>query len=158
MAGVYGRYTNATGIALTGTTAKTIIQITAPANQLIILRELTLGFQRTTGTFADGDDFKIRILVQSTAGTMTGATEVHHDSGRNLTLQAAVTHTASAEPTAGNELWTLYGSLYRQSNVYRSFIVPGGPSGIYVVENTRVGIEITADVDTTVYPSIVWEE
>jgi hypothetical protein len=148
MAGVIGRYSNSTGISLTGATLKTVVQITAPTNQMVVLRSIEIGF---AGTFADGDDWKLRVLTQSTAGTMSAATEVHNDSGRNLTLQAAVTHTASAEPTAGSELWCRYGSLYSQRNTLAVVNIP-------VVEATRLGIEVTADVAATCYIAIVWEE
>ncbi len=154
MAQTIGRYNNGTGIGLTASAAKTIIQLLAPTNQMVRFLELTLSFGKATGNYADGDTFKVRVMVQTTAGTMSAATEVHNDSGRNLTLQTAVTHTATVEPTNTNELWVLFGSLYRQNNFAKVFM----PFPITVVEGTRVGIEVTATQDSTCYPAIVWEE
>lgn len=148
---VIGRYSNSSGISLGIGTAKTVVQLTAPANQRVAFLELKLGF---AGTFAAGDDFKIRLLRQTTAGTMTAATEVKADSGRDLTLQTAVTHTATAEPTAGEELDVTYGSLYQQSNVRLTFDL----RDIDITENTRLGVEVTTDVASTCYPTIVWAE
>lgn len=147
-----GRYSNSTGISLTAATAKTVIQLTAPTNTPLDFLEFTCGF--ATSSPALGDDFKIRILRQTTAGTMTAATEVHADSGRNLTLQGAVTHTATAEPTAGDELWVLYGSLYLQASIRLPFNV----GSIVITENTRLGIEVTTDINSTIYPCIEWAE
>jgi hypothetical protein len=151
MAGVIGLYSNATGIALTAATAKTVIQITAPTNQLLFLQEVMIGF---AGTFADGDDIKVRFMRQTTAGTMTAATEVHADSGRNLTLQGAVTHTSTAEPTNSDELKVHYHSAFHQRTMRLVF----GPREFPIVEATRVGIEITSDAAATCYPAIRWEE
>jgi hypothetical protein len=151
MASTIGRYSNPSGIALTAATAKTVIQVTAPANQRVDFLELTIGF---AGTFADGDDIKIRLLRQTTAGTMTAATEVHADSGRNLTLQSAVSHTATAEPTAGDDLFVHYFSGFHQRIARLRF-----PTGdIVITENTRLGVEVTSDAAATCYPSIVWAE
>ena len=148
MAGV--RFTGTTGEVSTGTSAKTILQIVAAANQRVLVREWAVSFDGIAPT--DAPIF-VRVLRQTTAGTMSALTLRKIASGDDETLQTTAQHTATAEPTAGDVLMSQQvhpqtGYTW-QAPFGGELIVPGG---------TRLGIEVTAGVSVNCVARMTCEE
>lgn len=137
-------------IALTAATAKTVIQITTPTNR----RARVLGW----GVFFDGvsttaEPVQVRLLRQTTAGTMSSLTPVLLDGGLTLTIQTTAQHTATAEPTAGNVLDIA--EVHPQQGYEKQYIPGQEP---IVGSGGRVGIECTAPATVNVRAKIIFEE
>lgn len=136
-------------IALTAATAKTVLQLVAPANQRLKIKGWGVFFD---GTSASAEPVQARVLRQTTAGTMTSLTPVKTCAGSE-TVQATAQHTATAEPTAGDVLDVV--EVHPQSGFEKQITpdmkmeVPGGG---------RVGIECTAPAGVNVRAKIFFEE
>lgn len=136
-------------IALAAATAKTVVQIVAPANQRLKVVSWGVFFD---GTSPSAEPVQVRLLRQTTAGTMTALTPVNQGVGSE-TIQSTAQHTATAEPTAGNVLRSR--EVHPQSGYECIFplgqevLVPGGG---------RLGIECTAPGTVNVRAEIVYEE
>lgn len=148
MAGVRGKLV--TPEIATGTVAKTLLQLIAASNHRVILKSFSISFKGVTTT--DPPVF-VRLLRQTTAGTGTSNPPVKANSSDDETLQTTGTRAMSAEPTAGDVLWS--GEVHPQ-NAHKEFyqwgeedIVPGGG---------RVGIEVTSSVSVSAVCVISFEE
>lgn len=138
-------------IALTAATAKTVLQILAPANHRVKILGWSVFFD---GTSVSAEPVQVELLRQTTAGTMSASSaEEKLDDSLAETLQVSATHTATAEPTAGGLLQAIevhpqtgYEKLYP---LFQEPIVGGGD---------RVGIRCTAPAGVNVRASITWEE
>ena len=60
-------------VALSAATAKTVVQLAAPANQRLMVTSFTISCDGVSPTDVP---VKVRMLVQSSAGTMSAGTEV----------------------------------------------------------------------------------
>lgn len=132
-------------ITLTTGTPRTVLQILAPTNQRIQLVSFALSFVGNTA----GYPVVIRLLKQTSAGTMTTGTPVLLLPGSE-TPQAGIFHSATGtEPTASDvyEDWTCQptGNLL----IPLSILVPGGG---------RVGLECNSPVGVNVRPTLKWWE
>ncbi len=123
-----------TAVSCVANTAKTILQLVAPTNQRVKVLGWGVAFD---GVLTTGKPIAIRVLRQSTAGTMSALTPVNTNSVAE-TIQSTAQHTATVEPTAGNVLYS--GAVHPQQGILVQFpygaeyMVPGGG---------RLGIEIT---------------
>lgn len=120
----------------TGTSAKTILQVIAATNQRVLVNEISISFE---GIDTVGVPIQVRVLRQTTAGTMSSLTPVKNNSGDDETLQVTAQHTATVEPTASDVLLTELvhpqtGFIW-QARFGDEIVVKGG---------TRLGIEVTA--------------
>lgn len=97
MAGV--RFAAVTGQVSTGTAAKTVLQVVAASNHRVIIDEISISFEGTSNT---ATPIQVRVLRQTTAGTMTALTPIKVDDSADETLQVTAQHTATAEPTASD--------------------------------------------------------
>lgn len=136
-------------VALVAATAKTVIQLVAPANH----RVKVLGW----GVFFDGisvtaEPVQVRVLRQSTAGTMSVLTPVQIRPVAE-TIQSTAQHTASAEPTAGDVLDAV--EVHPQSGYDVKF--PMGQE-IVISGAGRLGIECTAPAGVNVRAKMFFEE
>lgn len=147
MAGV--RAVAQTAEVSTGTSAKTILQVVAPAAQRLTVRRAGISFD---GVAADAAPILVRLLRQSTAGTMSALTPVAL-SPAGATVRAAAQHTASAEPTAGDVLLAV--NVHPQAGYHE--ILPADFT-IEVAESGRVGLEVTAGASVNALAHIGWEE
>jgi hypothetical protein len=105
MAGVLW-HVNSGECSLVANTAKSILQIKAPANQRVIVRALRFFGKQPAG----GTDTPVKIrLTRSTAnfGTFTSATPSKNDPNDGETIQTTCGANASVEPTspADGGLW-----------------------------------------------------
>lgn len=148
MAGV--RFQAVTAEVATGTAIKTILQVVAATNQRVLIDEVAISFKGTSAT--DAPIF-VRVLRQTTAGTMSALTPVKNNNGDDETLQVTAQHTATAEPTAGDvlmaqEVHPQTGFLW-QAPFGRQIVVKGGG---------RLAIEVTAGVTTSCIARVQGEE
>ena len=102
MSGV--RFSAQTAEIATGTDPKTLLQLLAAANHRVVIKEWSISFK---GTSNSASPIPVRILKQTTAGTMSALTLVKINKDDDETLQVTGQHTASAEPTAGDVLMTV---------------------------------------------------
>lgn len=129
----------------TGTSAKTIMQIIAASNHRVVLNKIVVSFEGVTVTDAP---IQVRVLRQSTAGTMSALTLVK-DGDTAETLEVTATHTASAEPTAGDVLESQLVHPQSSRVFVGPYIIPGGG---------RLGVEVTAAVGVDCIVSAYGEE
>lgn len=93
----------------TGTALKTVVQILAPTNQRLLIKEWSVSFEGTSNT---ASPIQVDIVRQNTAGTgLNAATEVLNNLSDDETIQATVIYgntsaVNTAEPTAVSTLIT----------------------------------------------------
>jgi hypothetical protein len=138
-----------TEVALAAATAKTVLQIVAPANQRLHIKRWGVFFDGVSST---AEPVQVRLLRQTTAGTMSALTPVMLCAGSE-TVQTTAQHTATVEPTAGNVLDIA--EVHPQSG-YEVVIpfdqvieVPGGG---------RLGLEVTAPAVVNCRAKIIFAE
>jgi hypothetical protein len=137
-------------IALTAATAKTVIQIVAPANHRLKILAWGVYFD---GTSVTAEPVLARLLRQTTAGTMSALTPTKQDDSIADSLLTTAQHTATAEPTASDVLKRIevhpQSGYEEQCPFSREYIVGGGD---------RVGVECTAPANVNVVAWIQFEE
>ena len=136
-------------LALVAATAKTILQLAAPAQQRVLIRRWGVFFD---GVAADAEPVEVRLLRQTTAGTMSANTPVKLVAGSE-TIQTAATDDASAEPTPSDVLDVI--EVHPQGG-FDAILPPD--QVIEVPGGTRVGIECTAPAGVNVRSKIWFEE
>jgi hypothetical protein len=147
MAGNFGSLTTSTAVA-SGTSAKTILQLTAPTNTALRVQGFGVFFAGVSVTDAP---IVVEVLRQTTAGTATARTPLKRGVS-GTTIQATGSENATAEPTAGDILWS--GQIHPQSGaeiplIGREFLMDGG---------SRLGLRVTAAVGVNVRAHIDFEE
>lgn len=148
MSGVFAAATTAE-IALAAATAKTVLQIVAPTNQRLRVRRYSVAFDGVSPT---AEPAQVRVLRQTTAGTMSSLTPVKLSAGSE-TVQATAQHTATAEPTAGDVLDAF--ECHPQSGF--DVVLPADMP-LEVPGGTRLGIEVTAPATVNVRAKFWFEE
>ena len=88
-------------VALAAATAKTVLQVKAPANQRVKIKGWGVFFD---GTGVSAEPINVKLVRQSTAGTMTSVTPARCDDSLPETIQSTGSVNASAEPTSGEVL------------------------------------------------------
>ncbi|HYE76967.1 MAG TPA: hypothetical protein VEI97_03180 [bacterium] len=149
MAAFQGSATTAE-IALSAATAKTIIQLVAASNHRVKLLSWGVYFD---GTSTTAEPVQVRLLRQTTAGTMTSLTPVKRDDSIGETLQTTAQHTATAEPTAGDvlEVKEVHPQMgYEKIYPFGGEVIIGG--------GDRLGIEVTAPAVVNVRAEMAFEE
>lgn len=137
-------------IALSAATAKTVVQITAPTNQALKVTRYSVFFD---GTSTTAEPVQVRVLRQTTAGTMTSLTPLKLDDARTETIQSTAQHTATAEPTASDVL--AVAEVHPQQG-YDVILPLGGE--VIVKGGGRLGIECTAPATVNVRAQFWYEE
>lgn len=137
-------------VALTGTTAKTVLQLVAATNQRVVVKAFSAMFDGISPT---NEAVVIILMRQTTAGTMTSLSAIPLDSSIDETIQTTGRHTATVEPTPGAEIMKF--NVHPQTGLIFTFppgqeiVVPGG---------TRLGIYCVAPNSVNVTPSFTFEE
>lgn len=136
-------------IALSADVEKTVMQIVAPANQRLKVLRWGIYFD---GTVVTAEPAQVRLLRQTTAGTMSSLTPVKIGTASE-TIQASAYHTATAEPTAGDVLdmaeCHIQGGYEVIFPIGQDIKIPGGG---------RLGIAINSPSAVNVRAKIVVEE
>jgi len=148
MAGV--RWKASTAGCPTGTSAKTVIQVIAAANHALTVDEWSISFAGTSNT---ATPIKVRVLRQSSAGTMSSLTPVKDPDDSDETLQVTAQHTATGEPSSGDVLFQEY--VHPQTGY--TWQAPFGRA-IKIGGGDRLGIEVTAGADVNASVRINGEE
>jgi hypothetical protein len=149
MAAFQGRATTAE-IALTAATARTLLQLLAPANHRVRLLGWGIFFDGTSPT---AEPVQVRLLRQTSAGTMSALTPVKTDASLAETLLTTAQHTATVEPAAGDVLWA--GEVHPQAGY--SELLPWGTE-ILIQGGGRIGIEATAPAGVNARAWVSFEE
>lgn len=136
-------------VALSAAAAKTVLQIVAAGNHKVRVLGWGVFFD---GTSSSAEPVQVRVLRQTTAGTMSALTPVKIGTDSE-TLQTAAQHTATVEPTAGDVLDVA--EVHPQSGYEVKF--PMGQE-IKVPGSGRLGIECTAPAGVNVRAKIIFEE
>lgn len=132
MSGVKFR-ANTGQVALSAATAKTVLQIVAAANHRVRIDKIVASFEGATAGIAAA---QVRLLKQTTAGTMSALTLVKDNADDGETLQTTAQHTATAEPTAGDVIESQFVPSYHGQRIFVGpFWINGGD---------RLGIEVTS--------------
>ena len=139
-----------TGEITTGTAKITLLQVVAPANQRLKVREFGISFKGVVNTDAP---ILVEIVRQSTAGTMSSLTLVKDDASTDETLQATAQHTASAEPTQTAVVKSL--EVHPQTSY--TWQAPYGDE-LLIEGGGRLAIAVTAGVSTSAVASMSIEE
>jgi hypothetical protein len=137
-------------IALVAATAKTILQLVAPANHRLKIIGWGVFFD---GTNPNAEPVQVRLLRQTTAGTATAVTPKKNDNSISETIQSAGQKNATAEPTAGDVLKAL--EVHPQGGYEEQL-----PFGLeYIMGGSgRLGIECNAPAGVNVRGFIRFEE
>lgn len=148
MADLFGSAVTAE-IALSAATAKTILQLIAPTNHRVKILGWGVSFD---GTSASAEPVVVRLLRQTTAGTVTSLTPKQTRTAAE-TIQSTASHTATAEPTAGDvlDIQNVHpqGSHFWPMTPGQEIVVGGGG---------RIGIECTAPANVNVIGKMFFEE
>lgn len=148
MAGVRIKGTKS-GVA-TGTSAKTLMQIVAASNHGVLIDEISISFQ---GTSNSASPIKVRVLRQTSAGTMTSLTLVKDPDDTDETIQTTAQHAATVEPSASDVLIEEY--VHPQTGY--TWQAPFGRA-IKIGGGDRLGVEVTAGADVNASVRIAGEE
>lgn len=134
----------------TGTALKTLLQLIAPSDQDVALRELGISF---AGVDATDAPILVQLMLQTTAGTMTSLTVLHTDRRLTSNFRTTAQHTATAEPTASTVLRSWY--VHPQCGL----IVPfRDDAPLIVLAGTRLGLTVTAADGVNCQPHLIFEE
>ena len=149
MARNFGALTTSAEVALTAATAKTVLQLISPTNQILALLGFELSFDGTSST---AEPVVVQLIRQTTAGTMTSRTPLKKKD-RAATLQAAGQENASVEPTATDLIKTFH--VHPQAGVVYPFTVDGE---IEVPGGGRLGLKLTAPAGVNCLATLDFEE
>ena len=148
MAGLLYR-ANSGVVALTGSTARTVIQLVAPTNHRLVIHWLAFHFD---GTDATAGKVLFRGLKQTTAGTGTSLTLVPCGTYTE-TLQTTATHShTGTEPTASTV------KLHRKLDPTRESIYEFPGRTLDIPGGERFGFELTSATNINVTVEALCEE
>ncbi|MHA1951220.1 MAG: hypothetical protein ACW987_15305 [Candidatus Thorarchaeota archaeon] len=141
--------TEGTEIALSAATAKTILQILAPTNQRLWIAEWSVSFDAS----ALADAVEVELVFQTTAGTMSAATERKDDPSLSETLQVVGQFNATSEPTL-DYVFRHYNIQPASGGIEQRY----GRGELVVPGADRLGIRCTAPATVNVAGHISWWE
>lgn len=154
MAGVFATFVTGE-VALTGGTARTVLQIANAANHRAKVLSFSVGFDGTSGT---AEPVLVEVLRQSTAGTMSSLTGLKINSDDGEAIQTTSQHSATgADPTAGDVIFKK--EVHPQGGYEKVF--PFGqeiPLGGATAAATRLAIKCTAPANVNVVAEFHIEE
>jgi hypothetical protein len=150
MAGIRIATTTEGEIALVAATAKTILQLVAPANQRLLLVGLGISFDGTTST---DEPVTVELVKQSDAGTSSAATPVRDGDPGSETIQTTARKNATAEPTSTDVLrrYQIHPQGGGHERVFDADAIP-------IPGGTRLGLRCTAPQAVNATAFMVSEE
>lgn len=137
-------------VALAAATAKTVLQIVAPANHRLRLLRWSVSFD---GVSTTGEPVQVELVRQTTAGTMSALTPVPLDDSLSETLLTTAQHTATVEPSGA----VVVDSIEVHPQDRHEMVYPYGQEPI-IGGSDRLGIKCTAPAIVNVRAKLVWEE
>jgi hypothetical protein len=140
-----------TDLIVTGTVKKTILQLVAPANHRLLVKEISVSFNGRSSTALP---INVQVERQSSAGTMTALTPRKINTSDDETPLSSAQHTATVQPTSGEEVLgenvhPQGGSLLWQAPFGGEIVIKGGE---------RLGIAIKAANTTNVKARFIYDE
>lgn len=150
MAGLRVTAENSAAVALAAATAKTVLQLNAPAQQRLKLQRVGIFFDGASTTAVP---VLCRLLIATTAGTNTALTLNKLVSSDSETIQTTAGENASAEPTKTTLLDQWY--IHPQMGIDLTYAF--GQEKV-IVGGSRVALEITAPAVVNVRAKIDFEE
>lgn len=143
---------NSGEVTLVAATAKSILQLVTPATTRAKITGFSVSFNSVTSSDAPA---VVDLLRQTTAGTGgTAATMAALDPDAPAALASGLYDIDSAEPTAGNVLWSGYVTPVGGLFVYN---FADGEEPVLDVSN-RVGIRVTSPEAVDVIATITYAE
>ena len=149
MAGV--RFHGTSGeVSLSAATAKTPIEITAAANQRVLVKGIEVFFKGTSST-----DTPVPVVIKrmTTTGTGTTLTFEKNNEGDDETIQTSGKINDTVEPTYGNTIKTW--EIHPQTGLILFF--PFGDE-LVIKGGNKIGIQVTAAQAQTVVVNLYLEE
>ena len=140
----------------TGVTAKTLLQLQAPADQAVDISEIAL---QVTGVNNSHKPMKLELVRQDDAGAGSAAATIEHpakSSESAFTLQTAAIESIETEPveTASGEVLRTWFAHPQLGMVYMA----KDRDELVVEDAGRLGLRITADNSINVAGYITFEE
>lgn len=123
-------------------TTKTLIQLLAATNVRVRVKRLSITVK---GAAQADKPLKIVLMRQSTAGTMTSLTLTKQDTDAAETLQTTAQHTATVEPTSGDEIWSTHINVWGGQAVY----IPPSENGLVINGGDRLAVVATSDASAS---------
>lgn len=152
MSGKLVAYVTPAEVALTGASAKTVLQISTAAGTNLpraILKKLAIMFD---GTSTTAEPVVIKLVRQTTAGTATSLTGVAVNNFSDTILTAGA-YNFTVEPTSSDVIDVV--EVHPQAGY--SIIYPLGLEPV-IASNTRLAIVVTAPASVNCHASIWVEE
>lgn len=101
MARVFGQLSTSADVS-TGTSPKTILQITAPSGRPIAVQRITLGLRGNSPT---ADKVLVQVIRSATGGTATNRNPAKIDNTDATTIVSSGKENFTAEPTGGTVIY-----------------------------------------------------
>lgn len=134
-------------LSITGGAAKTVLQLTAPATDDLLIEEIYMSGKSAPSSTSD-TAILWTVMKQTTAGTMTAITEVAWPVASSATELGTATKNASAEPTYSDEYLHRYTPTTGPGYTWRgALLVPAG---------TRMGLLCESANNVTVTAEFVY--
>lgn len=150
MAGLRVTAENTAAVALAAATAKTVLQLNAPAQQRIKIQRIGVFFDGASTTAVP---VVVKMLIATTAGTNTALTLNKLVSSDSETIQTTAGENATAEPTKTTLLDQWF--IHPQMGIDLTYAF--GQEKV-IVGGSRVAIEVTAPAVVNVRVKIDFEE
>lgn len=137
-------------LTASGVATKTLLQLVTPANQCVVIKEISISFKGTSPT---AEPIEVNFAFQTTAGTMSALTPLNETNGSSETIQCTAQRDATVEPTTTSVIrtWAVHpqlGLLWVPTMPWDEIIIrPGGSA-------KRMGLMLInpgATVPTTAY-------
>ena len=97
MARTFGNAVTPSEVALVANTAKTVLMLTAPANQRVVVQRMGIFFD---GKKSGNEPVLIQLYRMTDAGTMTSGSAADYQD-LDVTFNTVFTYDATVEPTTG---------------------------------------------------------
>lgn len=142
--------TTSAEVALTGATAKTVLQLVAASGVRVAVQTVTISFDGTSNT---AEPTVIQVRRQTTAGTATSRAPLKKDNDVSTAIQATGQENFTAEPTDSDIVLTYH--IHPQAGAQYPLPLPGE---IVMAGGGRLGIKITAPANVNCLATIEAEE
>lgn len=141
-----------TGEIATGTSLKTVLQVSSPTNQRVLVNEISIGFK---GSTSSDTPVLFEVVLQSTAGSGGSSTSVINQINAAETVQSTGLKNMTTEPTfvrnvvSPQEIHPNGGGFFWQAPYGKEIPIAGGE---------RLGIRVTAAQTQTIVCGFSCEE
>lgn len=135
-----------------GTSPTTLLQLVAPANQRVAVKQVSVGFDGVVNT---NTPVLVQLFRQTTAGTVSGSSATIKPKADDIStaVQSTVQDGFTVEPTYGDLLWSM--TVHPQTGCIYPLPIPGE---IIVKGGGRLGLVCTAPQSVNAIATIEGEE